>query len=66
MDALKTLDYQYAEAEIEMIAENKVPVNDLDTARSVIGMFEALDDLDDVQKVYSNFDIPDELLEQLG
>lgn len=28
-------------------------------------LFDSLDDLDDVQEVYSNFDIPEELLKQL-
>ncbi|MDR1834626.1 MAG: YebC/PmpR family DNA-binding transcriptional regulator [Fusobacteriaceae bacterium] len=65
VDALKTGGYEYEEAEIEMYAENRVPIGDFDTAKSVMGMFEALDDLDDVQEVWSNFDIPDDLLEKL-
>jgi YebC/PmpR family DNA-binding regulatory protein len=35
-------------------------------ARQVLALVEALDDLDDVQSVYSNFDIPDEVLAEAG
>ncbi len=57
--------YKYEEAEITMIPENKVAITDLETAKKVMLLFDTLDDLDDVQEVYSNFDISDELLEQL-
>ena len=33
-----------------------------DQARSVLRLLEALEDLDDVQNVYSNFDIPDDVM----
>ena len=42
-----------------------VPVTDPDSARKVLNLAEALDDQDDAQEVYSNFDIPSELLTQL-
>jgi transcriptional/translational regulatory protein YebC/TACO1 len=34
--------------------------------RRVMGLIDALEDLDDVQNVYSNVDIPDEVLAQLS
>jgi transcriptional/translational regulatory protein YebC/TACO1 len=34
-----------------------------DQAKKVIGLVEALEDLDDVQKVHANFDVPEEVLE---
>ena len=37
-------------------------VNDADIAKKVLGLIEKLEDLDDVQKVYANFDIADEIL----
>src|SRR3989344_7088789 len=37
-----------------------VPVNDPETAKRVLDFAEKLEELDDVQKVYANFDIPDE------
>jgi len=66
LDKIKEAGYTYEEAEIEMNAENKVEINDLETAKAVMTLYEALDDLDDAQEVYSNFEIPDELLEKLS
>ncbi len=42
-----------------------IPV-DADNAEKVLRLIEALDDLDDVQNVYANYDIADEILEQLS
>lgn len=39
-----------------------VEISDAETAKKVLGTIEKLEDLDDVQKVYANFDIPDNLL----
>jgi transcriptional/translational regulatory protein YebC/TACO1 len=36
---------------------------DGDQARKVLSLVEALEDLDDVQKVHANFDVPDEVLQ---
>jgi len=49
------------DAEVTMIATTTVPV-DADGAETVMGLVEALEDLDDVQNVYTNVDIPDEVL----
>lgn len=46
-------------AEIAMIPATTVPL-DLDSAQSALGLVEMLEDLDDVQNVYTNADIPDE------
>ncbi|MBT5331749.1 MAG: YebC/PmpR family DNA-binding transcriptional regulator [Porticoccaceae bacterium] len=46
-------------AEIAMIPATTVPL-DLDNAKSALGLIEMLEDLDDVQNVYTNADIPDE------
>lgn len=65
VEELKKANYVIKEAEITMIPDNKVEITDLDTAKKVMALYEALDDLDDVNDVYSNFDISDELLEQI-
>lgn len=49
---------------IGMIAKTGVTVNE-DTARSVLNMVETLEENDDVQKVYANFDIPDDVMAKL-
>ena len=54
-----------ATAEITMVPQSTVPVEGTE-AKQVLGLVEALDDLDDVQAVYANFDIPDEILAEVG
>lgn len=66
LDSIKNLGYAPEEAEISMIPENKILISDLEVAKKVLALYEALEDLDDVQEVYSNFDIADEILEQLN
>jgi len=53
-------------AQLAMIPQNKVPVNDADTAKTILGLMDELEDHDDVQEVYANFDIPDEILKNLS
>jgi len=43
-----------------------VPVTDVETAQKLLGMMEEFEDHDDVQEVYANFDIPDEILKAIG
>ena len=47
-----------------MIAATTVPV-DAEGAEALMGLVDALEDLDDVQNVYTNVDIPDEVLASL-
>jgi YebC/PmpR family DNA-binding regulatory protein len=51
--------------EVTMIASTTAPV-DASGAESVMGLIEALEDLDDVQNVYSNIDIPADVLAALA
>ena len=44
---------------------HRSPVDESDVAKQVLRLIDALDDNDDVQDVYANFDIPDELLEAI-
>ncbi len=52
-------------AEITMIPSSTIKVVGGD-AKQVLGLVEALEEHDDVQQVYANFDIPDEILEQMA
>ncbi|RPH36955.1 MAG: YebC/PmpR family DNA-binding transcriptional regulator [Chloroflexi bacterium] len=52
-------------AEVSMEPTTKVEIGDERGARQVLDFVERLEDLDDVQTVYANFDIPDALMEQL-
>lgn len=51
--------------QLSMIPKNTVKVDDLDTAKKVLRLIDDLEDNDDVQNVYANFDIPDEILDKL-
>ncbi|MGD2137402.1 MAG: YebC/PmpR family DNA-binding transcriptional regulator [Gammaproteobacteria bacterium] len=53
------------QAEVTMRAANNTPL-DLDDAGKMVRLLDTLEDLDDVQNVYSNADISEEVLEQLG
>lgn len=47
------------------VAQNKVAIQDAETAEKVMRLFELLDDYDDTLNVFANFDIADEVLEQM-
>jgi YebC/PmpR family DNA-binding regulatory protein len=53
-------------AESTMLAQNNVPVTEENVAKQVLRLLDALEDLDDVQNVYANFDISDEMFEMVG
>jgi transcriptional/translational regulatory protein YebC/TACO1 len=50
-------------AEITLLPKNTVRVEG-DTAKKVLDLVDGLEEHDDVQNVYGNFDIPDELLKE--
>jgi YebC/PmpR family DNA-binding regulatory protein len=53
------------DADVVMLPENTVEINDADTAARVIKLIDLLEDHDDVQNVYTNMSISDEILEQI-
>ena len=53
-------------SESTMLPSVSVPVADESAARQVLRLIEALEDCDDVQNVYANFDISDEVLEAVA
>ena len=58
-------ELQYTMAEITMMPQNTVQVDDEAQAAQVLQLMDAIEDADDVQKVYANFDIPDEILQRI-
>ncbi|MFP5488641.1 MAG: YebC/PmpR family DNA-binding transcriptional regulator [Acidimicrobiia bacterium] len=46
-----------------MVSDNLVPVTTVEDARKIMRIIDAIEDNDDVQDVYSNFDIPDDIME---
>lgn len=62
---MQTRDLEPAAAEVTMIASVQVPVHDQETAEKIIKLTDMLEDLDDVQEVFTNADIADEILMKL-
>ncbi|MBQ1251373.1 MAG: YebC/PmpR family DNA-binding transcriptional regulator [Firmicutes bacterium] len=63
--ALEAAGYDMTDVEVTRVPQNTVAVEDVEQARQVLKLYDALDEYDDVQNAYSNFEISDEILEQL-
>jgi YebC/PmpR family DNA-binding regulatory protein len=62
--ALQAAGIEYESAEISFVPSVTVPL-DQEGARKIFKLIDALEDSDDVQNVYANFDVSDDLLAQL-
>jgi YebC/PmpR family DNA-binding regulatory protein len=65
-DALTGAGVTFASADLTMIATTAVPLSTEGDARKVLKVLDALEDHDDVQNVYANFDIPDEIFQAVS
>jgi YebC/PmpR family DNA-binding regulatory protein len=63
--ALEAEGMSIVSAELTMLPQTSIPIG-RDKAESVLRLVEGLEDLEDVQSVHSNFDIPEEILAQAG
>ncbi|MGB9661134.1 MAG: YebC/PmpR family DNA-binding transcriptional regulator [Moorellaceae bacterium] len=63
--ALIDLGAEVTAAEVQMVPNNTVTIEDPEIAARVLRLVDLLEDHDDVQAVYSNFDIPTEIMERL-
>jgi YebC/PmpR family DNA-binding regulatory protein len=61
--ALEGAGIEFDSADITMLATNTIPLGTESDARKVLRLIDALEEQDDVQNVYANFDIPDAVLE---
>ena len=59
--ALRDAGIDYDSADASFLPSASTPL-DADTARKVFKLIDALEDCDDVQNVYANFDVPDDVL----
>ncbi len=64
--ALAEKGYHAEKAELSYEPNTTVAVTDADTAKKLIRLMDAFDDIDDVTGTYANFDISPELMEQLA
>ena len=63
--ALQTAGIDYDSADASFVPTLSVPLDE-DGARKVLRLIEALEDSDDVQNVWANFDVSDEVMEAVG
>jgi len=64
-DAVAAAEIPMLSTELTMLPQSTVPVEG-GHAKQVLALLEALEDLDDVQNVYANFDIPEAVMAELG
>jgi transcriptional/translational regulatory protein YebC/TACO1 len=63
--SLQTAGIDYESAETSFLPTMSIPI-DADTAKKVFELIEAIEELDDVQNVYGNFDVSDEVMASLS
>jgi len=64
--AIEDAGFQVESAELTMLPKTTVELTEESAARTLVKLVEALEELDDVQEVYANFDIPEQLLEAVA
>ncbi len=64
--ALESRGTKFLSAQQAYVPGSRVPVARREDARKLLNLIAALEDNDDVQNVYANYDIPDEWLEEAG
>lgn len=65
-EALEAAGIQIAEAESTMLPKTTVAIEDEATAKKILKLIDSLEENDDVQDVYANFDIPEQVLEAVA
>jgi YebC/PmpR family DNA-binding regulatory protein len=62
-EAINGAGFPIESVEVALVPKTTVPIDDETTARKVLRLMEALEENDDVQDVFANFDIPEAVLE---
>jgi YebC/PmpR family DNA-binding regulatory protein len=65
-DALVTAGIDVQSAESTMVSSTVIEVTDIEDARQILRIMDMLEDSDDVQDVFANFDIDESLMQELG
>jgi YebC/PmpR family DNA-binding regulatory protein len=60
--ALEGAGIPFTSSDLTMLPSQSVPLTDAGSAKTVLRVIDALEEHDDVQNVYANFDIPDDVL----
>jgi YebC/PmpR family DNA-binding regulatory protein len=65
-EAIEAAGIEVQSAELTMVPKTTIELDDEATAKKVLRLVDALEENDDVQDVYSNFDIPERVLEAVA
>ena len=65
-EALAAAGIEVQSAESTMVSSTVIEVTDIDDARQILRIMDMLEDNDDVQDVFANFDIDESLMQELG
>jgi transcriptional/translational regulatory protein YebC/TACO1 len=65
-EAIEAAGLEVESAELTMVPKTTVEVADESAAKKVLRLLDALEENDDVQDVYANFDIPEQVLEAVA
>ncbi len=64
-DALEAAGVKVASSDLTLVAQNLIDVAEVGEAKKILRLIDAIDDHDDVQNVYANFDVADDVLSEL-
>lgn len=65
VEGLEKEGFKSNNAELTRLPENTIEITDAKTATQILKLLEKIEEHDDVQNVYSNFDISDEILQEI-
>ena len=65
-EAIEAAGITVESAEVTMLPKTTVEVDDESAAKKIVRLIDALEENDDVQDVYANFDIPERVLETVA
>ena len=63
-EELEKAGYKYHRAEFTRVPENTIEITDPSTAQTLLRLMDAIENHDDVQNVYANFDMSDDLIQE--
>lgn len=62
-DALSEAGIAFESADLTFLPTQTVPVTDVGAAKQILNLLDVLEELDDIDEVYANLDVPDEVLQ---
>jgi len=66
VEGLESAGFKSNDAELTRLPENTIEIKDEKIANQILQLMDKIEEHDDVQNVYSNFDISDEIMQKLG